>query len=103
MAWHYSLTFDPQGAFLCMCSVSLVRKEEGGRSLNPSLTHGFVPFVLALTPAMTITLTCLQKTNLAIYPVSVVTSILEGKQEANLNTLTGPHRSFVSGNVNSSK
>ena len=29
MTWHYPLTFDPQGAFLCMCSVSLVPKEGG--------------------------------------------------------------------------
>ena len=29
MTWHYPPTFDPQGAFLHMCSVSLVRKEGG--------------------------------------------------------------------------
>ena len=42
MAWYYSLTFDPQGAFLHMCSVSLVQKE-GERALNLFLTQGFAP------------------------------------------------------------
>ena len=32
MAWHYPLTFDPQRAFLPMCSVSLVPKSMGGWS-----------------------------------------------------------------------
>ena len=29
MTWRYPLTFDPQGAFLRMCNVSLVPKEGG--------------------------------------------------------------------------
>jgi len=37
VAWNYLLTFDPQGASLCMCSVSLVRKRREQRSLSPSL------------------------------------------------------------------
>ena len=37
---------------------------------------------------------------LAIYPLSVVTSISEGKQEAIVNATTGAHLSLVSGNVN---
>ena len=36
-AWNYLLTFDPQGAFLCVFSVSLVPKRRGRRSLNPLL------------------------------------------------------------------
>ena len=29
MTWHYPLTFDPQGAFVCICSVSLSPKRWG--------------------------------------------------------------------------
>ena len=36
-AWNYLLTFDPQGAFLCMCTVSLVPKRRKQRSLNSLL------------------------------------------------------------------
>ena len=43
MVWCYPLNFDPQEAFLRMCSASLVPKEQGGRSLNPLLKQGFVP------------------------------------------------------------
>ena len=43
MAWHYSLTFDPQGAFLHMRSVSLVQKVGEGRSLNLLLTQVSTP------------------------------------------------------------
>ena len=31
MVWHFHLTFNPQGAFLRMCSVSLVPKGGGRR------------------------------------------------------------------------
>ena len=69
VAWHCSSTFDPQGAFLRMCSVSLVWKEGVGRALNPLFTQGLCPlFVFALITAMTITLTCLQKTNTGYLP-----------------------------------
>ena len=30
MTWHFPLTFDPQEAFLCIHSVSLVPKRGGG-------------------------------------------------------------------------
>ena len=43
MAQLYPLTFDPQKAFLCMCSVCLVLKGEEGRSLNALLKQGFAP------------------------------------------------------------
>ena len=33
MAWCYPLTFDPQGAFLCLCSVSFVPKVGNGDPL----------------------------------------------------------------------
>ena len=38
MAWHCSLIFDPQGAFLCMCNSSLVPKE-GGMDIPQSFTQ----------------------------------------------------------------
>ena len=44
MVWHYTLTFDPQGTFLCMCSVSF-RGE--WRTLN--FTQSLPLFVLAMT------------------------------------------------------
>ena len=84
---HYglalSLEFEPQEAFLCMCRVSLVPKE-GEAEIPESFTHtGFCPlFVLTLT----ITIRCLQETNNG-YLLSVVTSILEGNQEAHCKYL----------------
>ena len=42
MAWHYPQTFDPQGAILCMCKVSLVPNGGKWRSLNPLLEQGIV-------------------------------------------------------------
>ena len=72
MAWHYPLTSDPQGAFLCTCSVSFVQKRWEQRSLNPSLKQNFAPFVLAMTStltiAMTLTLGCLQETKTGYLP-----------------------------------
>ena len=66
MPWCYSLTFDPQGDFLHICSVSLVPKGAGGRqwrSLNPLLTQRSAPLcpplTITLTTAVTITLRCL--------------------------------------------
>ena len=42
MAWSYPLTFDLQGAFLLMCSVSLVLKK-GGYGEPLILKQGFAP------------------------------------------------------------
>ena len=60
MAWHYPLAFDPHGALLHMCSVSLVPKEGERRCLYPLLKQSLPFFVLAmamtLIMAMTITL-----------------------------------------------
>ena len=83
MAWHYLLSFEPQEAFLCMCSVSLVPKEWGAE-IPESFTHtGFCPLsVLTLT----IIVRCLQETNNG-YLLSVVTSISEGNQEADCKYL----------------
>ena len=81
---HYGLKlssdFWPQGVFLCMCSISLILKMGRWRSLNPLLRRVF-PSILA----MIISLRRLQETKTGHLPslsVSVVTSILEGKQEA---------------------
>lgn len=63
MAWHYPLTFDIQGTFLRMCSVSLVPK--GGVDIPSSFTQNMV---LPLCPCMTITLRCLRETNTGYLP-----------------------------------
>ena len=80
MAWHCRLTFDPQGAFLAWsCSK---RGWGEGRSLNPLFKQDFVPLC-----------TChdyqsvYKRQTLAIYPLSVVTFISEGKQEADCKCL----------------
>lgn len=73
---HYPLTFDPQGTFLHICSVSLVPKGRSGHPLILYSKRGFAP----LCPCMTIPLRCLKETN-TIYPVSVI-SIVESKEEA---------------------
>ena len=92
-----SLDFDPQEAFLCIHSVSLVRKrggEEKQRPLNPLLKEGF-----ALYPCHDY---CLE----SIYwpfTVPIVTSISQGKQELIVNALTGAHLSIVSRNADSFK
>ena len=87
---HYDLVlfldFGPQGAFLSMYSVSLVPK-------------GFAHFVLAVTitlnTASTITLSVYKRETLAIYPVAIVTSTWEGKQETDCKCLNWSP--FVSG------
>ena len=76
MAWSYTLTFDPQGASLPMCSVSLVPKRGVGvGSRDPLILdlNRILPlFVLAMTItliiALTITLRCLQETNTGSLP-----------------------------------
>ena len=105
MVWCYPLTFNPQRVFLCMCSVSLVPEEGGSRSL---IVHSNKVFPSVPLPRLdhchdyylkvyTTDKHCL------LYPVSVVTSILEGKQKADCNVLTGAHLSLVSENANSFK
>ena len=42
MAWCYPLTFDPQGAFLCMQSLPCP-KRGGVESLKPFLKQSFAP------------------------------------------------------------
>ena len=66
-----------------MCSVSLVPKEGGSRSLNRSLKQGFPFFVLAaainLDHCHDYYLKIYTRDKCLLYPVSFVTSILEGK------------------------
>ena len=64
MAWHYSLTLDPQGNFLHMCSISHVPK----RSKDPLILYSKTVFPPFLIVAVTITLTCLQETKTACLP-----------------------------------
>ena len=52
MVQHYPLTFDQQGAFLLMYSVSLDPKEVGLLLLLPPLSH-FSHVQLCATPEMT--------------------------------------------------
>ena len=76
MAWRYPLTFTPiKEPFGGIGSVSFVPKRGKQRSLNPLLKQGLPLFVLA----MTITLGVYKRHAMAIYPVSAVTSISEGK------------------------
>ena len=50
MAWNYPLTFDPQGAFLHMSSVSpLSQKREKGDPLIVYIDRVLPLFVLAMT------------------------------------------------------
>ena len=68
MAWDYPLIYEPQGAFLHMCSVSLVPKRGKSEDLLIHYLNRILPlFVLAMTIALTIALTvtsrCLQETN----------------------------------------
>ena len=47
MAWHFPLTFDPQGTFLHICSVFLVPKK--GVQRSPKYSKRILPlFVLAM-------------------------------------------------------
>ena len=76
MAWDYPLIYESQGAFLHMCSVSLVPKR--GKNEDP-LIH-YLNRILPLSGlAKTITLRYLQETKTGYLPVSVVTFISEGK------------------------
>ena len=59
MAWPYPLTFDPQGVFLCMCSVSLVPKR--GAEISKRI-------LLLFLLAMTITLKGLKETKTGYLP-----------------------------------
>lgn len=70
VAWHYSSNFlTHKKEPFCACVASPLSETRGRRALNPLFHTGFCPlFVLALIGAMTITLTCLQKTNVAILP-----------------------------------
>ena len=83
MAWHSLLSSDPQEAFLHLCSVSLVPKS-WGRDPLIRYSHRLPP---PLCPCHEYYLKLfLQETNTG-YLLSVVTSISEGKQEADCKYL----------------
>ena len=68
MAWSCPLTFDPK---------------------EPLCTRVESPKILPLcVPAMIIPLRCSQRQRLAIYPVSAVSSISEGKQQTGCKLLS---------------
>ena len=77
MGWPWPLTFDPQGAFPHVCSLSFVPKEGRGarRSLNPLLRQRFAS--LCLCPWFLPWGVC-KRQRLAISPAYVVTSISKG-------------------------
>ena len=89
MAWHCPLTSDPQRAFLACVVSPLSQKREGGGSLNPLLKQGFAPvcpchdYNLDYRCSQDYYLKVFTRDKLTIHPVSIVTSISEGKQEAN--------------------
>ena len=64
MVWSYPLTFDPQAAFLCICSVSLIPR--GGSGDPFSLSSNRILHLSVL--AMTIALTRSQETNTDYLP-----------------------------------
>ena len=103
MAWHYSLTFDPQGAFLSMCSVSLVQKDEGGRSLNPFLMGGFVPSLSLPWLLPWLSPSRLYKSKHWYFPCLLLLPFCRANRRLIVNTLPGAHLSLASGNVNNSK
>ena len=107
IAWCYPLTFDPHGAFLCLCSVSSVPKERGMeiRSLNPLLKQGFTP----LCPCRDCYLDYCHDYYLKVFTrdkhwLFTLFVFLLPFQRANrrliVNVLTGAHLSLVSENAN---
>ena len=53
MVWSYPLTFDPQGAFLCICSVSLIPRGGSGDPFSLYSNRILHLSVLAMTIALT--------------------------------------------------
>ena len=93
MAWPYPLTFDPQGAFLCMCSVSLVPKR-GSRDLK----QDFAP----LCPCYDYYLKGFTRNKDWLFTLFILLLPLRrGNRRLIVNVLTGAHLSLVSGNANS--
>ena len=66
MAWCCPLTFDPQGAFLRMCNVSLAARKGGGSGVPLILYSNKVLPLFVL--AMTVILRCPQETNPGYLP-----------------------------------
>ena len=74
---------------LCACVVSPLSQRGGSR--DPLVLHSnstpLLTMTITLTIAVTINLRCLQEINTAYLPCFCVTSILEGKQEADCKCL----------------
>ena len=106
MAWSYPLTFDPQGAFLCMCSVSLNPKRGRRRSLNPLLNQGFA----SLCPCHDCYLDYCHDYHLKVFTRNkhwlftlflLFLSFQRSNRRLIVNALTGAHLSLVSEHANS--
>ena len=97
MAWHYPLTFDSQGAFLRMCSVSFVPTKRGWRSFNP-----FKEVFGSLCPFHDYDLKVFTRDKHWLFSLFL---LLLPFQRANrrltVNALIGAHLSLVSGNASS--
>ena len=108
MAWHYPLAFDPHGALLHMCSVSLVPKE-GGAEMPLSFTQ--TEFAL-LCPCHGYDLDyghdyylkdVYKRQTLALYHVSVRLPFWRANRRLIINALTGAYLSPVLGNTKNYK
>ena len=92
-----SSDFWLQRTFLYMCSVSFVLRRKGAEEFAFTQTG----FCLSLSLPWFLPWDIYKRHRLAVCPVSVVTSILEGKQDTDCkNSSTRAHLSLVSGNVN---
>ena len=90
MVWHHPLTFDPQGAFLCMCSVSF-RGE--WRTLN--FTQSLPLFVLAMTYLKVF----IRDKHWLFTLFLLLLPFWRANRRLIVNALTGAHLSLVSGNA----
>ena len=101
MAWCYPLTFDPQGAFLCLCSVSFVPKVGNGDPLifysNRVLPH----FVPAVTDYYLKVFTRDKHWLFSLFVLLL--PFRRANRRLIVNVLTGAHLSLVSENANISK
>ena len=105
MAWHYPLTSDPQGAFLCTCQSPLSQTGESG---DPSVLHAdrilpplSLPWLLPwLLPELSES-TWDKDWSLTLFLLLLL--FWRANRRLIVNSSTGAHLSLVSGNVNSSK
>ena len=99
MVQHYALTLAPQGAFLCMCSVSIQKSGEQ-KFLNPLFQQGFAPHCPCLD--------CCHNYYLKVFTRGkdwLLTLFLlllpfwRANRRLIVNALTGAHLSLISGNA----